>query len=132
MSPNGRWLAYEGDGSGRREIYVRAFPDAGTRTWQVSARGGIEPQWSADGRELFFLASDRTLMRAPVTAEGDFQAGTPTVLFQTELDSYGIPITGRNQYVAAPDGQRFLLKQSRPDAPPPSITVVMNWRALLK
>ena len=131
ISPNGRWLAYETDGSGRREISVRAFPD-GTRGSQVSMNGGIEPQWSADGRELFFLASDKNLMSVPVRTDGDFWAGTPVALFHTELDAYGIPINGRNQYVVSPDGQRFLLKQARADAPPPAITVVMNWRALLK
>ena len=131
LSPNGRWLAYETDGFGGREISVRAFPD-GAVTWQVSTNGGIEPQWSADGRELFFLASDRKLMSVRVRTDGDFQAGAPIPLFQTELDARGIPINGRNQYVVSPDGQRFLLKQARADAPPPAITVVMNWRALLK
>ena len=131
LSPNGRWLAYETDGAGRREIVVRAFPD-GTRTWQVSTNGGIEPQWSADGKELFFLAFDRKLMSVPVTTEGDFRPGAPVALFQTALDAYGIPINGRNQYVVSPDRQRFLLKQARPDAPPAAITVVMNWRSLVK
>jgi serine/threonine-protein kinase len=131
LSPNGRWLAYEADGSGKREILVRPFPE-GARTWQVSTNGGIEPQWSADGKELFFLAFDRKLMSVPVTTEGDFRPGVPGALFQTALDAYGIPISGHNQYVVSPDGQRFLLRQARTDAPPPAITVVMNWRALVK
>jgi DNA-binding winged helix-turn-helix (wHTH) protein/Tol biopolymer transport system component len=131
LSPDGRWLAYETDGSGRREISVRAFPD-GARVSQVSINGGIEPQWSANGKELFFLGSDKRLMSAPVQTAGEFRAGTPVALFETELDPYGIPINGRNQYVAAPDGQRFLLKQSRRDALPEPITVVVNWRSLLK
>jgi Tol biopolymer transport system component len=131
LSPNGRWLAYETDGSGGREISVRPFPD-GARTWQVSMNGGIDPQWSADGRELFFLASDRKLMSALVRTDGDFQAGTPVPLFQTQLDAQGIPINGRNQYVVSPDGQRFLLKQGHAEAPAEVITVVMNWRSLLK
>jgi len=131
LSPNGRWLAYEADGSGKREVLVRPFPN-GTRTWQVSTNGGIEPQWGADGKELFFLAFDRKLMSVPVTTEGDFRPGAPIALFQTALDAYGIPINGHNQYVASADGQRFLLRQARSDAPPPAITVVMNWRALVK
>jgi DNA-binding winged helix-turn-helix (wHTH) protein/Tol biopolymer transport system component len=131
LSPNGRWLAYEADQAGRPDILVRAFPD-GTRTWQVSTGGGIEPQWRADGKELFFLASNRKLMSAPVRTDGEFQPAAPVALFQTELDAYGIPISGRNQYVASPDGRRFLLKQTPPDAPPSAITVVMNWRAMVK
>jgi len=131
LSRNGRWLAYETDGSGKREILVRPFPD-GTRTWQVSTNGGIEPEWSADGSELFYLSFDRKLMSVPVTTEGDFRSGVPVALFQTALDAYGIPITGHNQYAASSDGQRFLLRQARTDASPPAITVVMNWRARVK
>jgi Tol biopolymer transport system component len=131
ISPDGRWLAYVSPASGRNEIYVRSFhDDAGT--WQVSSHGGIEPQWRGDGRELFFIGADQQLMTAPVTTERGFRAGTPTALFLTGLESSGLPIAGRNQYVAARDGQRFLIDQPRPEAAGSPVTLLVNWRAALK
>lgn len=129
ISPNGRWLAYETDASGRRDIYVRSFPESGGETWQISSQGGIEPHWRGDGRELFFLAADKSLMAVPVVTEGLFRAGTPRVLFSTDLDPVGLPVTGRNQYIATPDGQRFVMKQRGSDAV--SVVVVLNWPAAL-
>jgi Tol biopolymer transport system component len=130
VSPNGRWLAFEGDGAAGREIYVRALSGSPGRRWQVSTQGGIEPQWSADGRELFFVGRDKRLMSAPVSTDGAFQVGTPAPLFLTNLDANGIPITGRNQYVVTPNGEHFLMKYTPPDAPSAAITVVLNWREL--
>jgi eukaryotic-like serine/threonine-protein kinase len=111
ISPNGRWLAYESVAAGRREIYVRAFPNGNGTGVPVSSEGGIEPQWRGDGRELFFLGADDRLMAAAVSTEGAFRASTPTALFLTELDPVGLPIVGRNQYTVTPDGQRFLMNQ---------------------
>src|SRR5262249_41638003 len=91
ISPNGRWMAYVSDASGGYEVYVRSFPYGDGDRWQVSARGGIEPRWRADGRELFFIGADQQLMAVPVTTEGRFEAGTPTSLFATRLDPIGIP-----------------------------------------
>jgi Tol biopolymer transport system component len=132
ISPNGRWLTYVSDATGQREIYVRSFPNGAGGPWRVSSHGGIEPQWRDDGRELFFLGFDKRLMAVPVTTDGEFQAGTPTALFSTDLDPLGLPIVGRNQYVVTGDGQRFLINQPRPDAESSPVTVLINWQATLK
>jgi hypothetical protein len=95
-------------------------------------RGGIEPQWRADGQELFFIGLDKQLMAVPVTENTSLQVGPPMALFQTAVDTTGVGITGRNQFLAAADGKRFLIKQPRPDAPPAGIAVVLNWTVLLK
>ena len=131
ISPNGRWLAYESETAGRTEIFVRSFPDGAAETWQISSHGGIEPQWRRDGRELFFLAADQRLMAVSVETAGAFRANTPMALFKTALDPAGLPIAGRNQYLAAPDGQRFLINQPPSDAGSSPVTVVVNWPAAL-
>jgi hypothetical protein len=132
ISPNGRWLAYEAETSGRREIYVRSFPDGAGGSWQISSEGGIEPQWRGDGRELFFLGADKRMMAVPVTTDGAFRARTPMALFSTELDPLGLPITGRNQYQVAADGQRFLMNQPRGEGAPSPVTVLVNWPEAVK
>jgi Tol biopolymer transport system component len=132
ISPDGRWLTYVADTTGRPEIYVRSVPNGADGTWQVSAQGGIEPQWRGDGRELFFLGANQKLMAVPVMIDGAFRSGTPVALFSTDLDPNGLPITGRNQYLATADGQRFLINQPRRDAGPTPVTVLINWRATLK
>jgi hypothetical protein len=132
ISPNGRWLAYEAETSGRREIYVTSFPDGAGGSWQISSEGGIEPQWRGDGRELFFLGADKRMMAVPVTTDDAFRAGTPMALFSTELDPLGLPITGRNQYQVAADGQRFLINQLRGEGAPSPVTVLVNWPEAVK
>ena len=132
ISPNGRWMAYVSDTSGRNEVYVRSFPAGDVGPWRVSSHGGIDPRWRGDGRELFFIGADQELMAVPVVTEGDFRASTPTALFLTGLDPAGLGISGHNQYIAAADGTRFLLNQPRLDASPPPVTVVLNWPAGLK
>ena len=131
ISPNGRWLAYESETAGRTEIFVRSFPDGAAGTWQISSHGGIEPQWRRDGRELFFLGADQRLMAVPVETAREFRAERPMALFKTALDPAGLPIVGRNQYLPAPDGQRFLINQPPSDAGPSPVTVVVNWPAAL-
>jgi hypothetical protein len=125
-------MTYVSDASGRNEVYVRSFPPTESSPWQVSSSGGIDPQWRADGRELFFLGADRKLMAVAVTTEGRLEVGTPTALFKTGLDPTGLGISGRNQYVVSADGMRLLLNQPRPDAPPSPIVVVVNWQSALR
>jgi hypothetical protein len=132
ISPNGRWIAYGSDTSGRNEIYVRSFPNGDVGPWQISTRGGIEPQWRGDGQELFLIGADQQLMAVPVVTEGGFRAGTPTALFATGLDPEGLGISGRNQYAVTVDGQRFLLNQPRPDTASTPVIVLVNWPAALK
>ena len=77
ISPDGRWVAYQSDQSGRDEVYVQAVSGAGGK-WQISSAGGARPWWRRDGREIFYRASDQTLMAVPVSAGESFDAGTPS------------------------------------------------------
>ncbi len=129
FSPNGRYVAYASNETGRLEIYVQTFPEP-TGKWQVSTSGGAEPMWRRDGKELFYLTLDQKLMAVDVntTAPG-FGVGIPKELFQAHL----VPLSGwRNLYVASPDGQRFLMIVPANEAEPAPITVVANWPALLR
>lgn len=136
FSPNGRWVAYASNETGRYEIYVRPFPEGGG-TWQMSTAGGIYPRWRRDGAELFYIAPDNTLMAVPVRAGTDgrtFSPGSPVALFKTQL------ATGANvgiggfasapQYAVAADG-RFLMNVVASDVAVSPITLVLNWTALL-
>jgi eukaryotic-like serine/threonine-protein kinase len=128
FSPDGRYIAYTSSETGRDEIYVQTFPQH-LGKWQVSASGGSQPMWRRDGKELFYLKRDDTVMSVDVkTHAGDFQAGIPKPLFQVHL------ITGdwRNRYVVSPDGQKFLMLVRAGEDKPEPITVVVNWPALLK
>jgi serine/threonine protein kinase/Tol biopolymer transport system component len=127
ISPDGRWMAYASDLSGRYEIYVQDFP-AGVHRTPVSTGGGMQPQWRRDGRELYYVRADGMLMQVSVTPGTPFDAAAPTALFQTAFPTVLNPY--RTDYSAAPDGQRFLMKVPIKQ-PPPSITVVLNWPALL-
>ena len=125
FSPDGRYLAYVSDDSGRVEVYVRPFPE-GSGKWQVSANGGMHPRWRHDGRELFYV-EESTLMAVSVSTEQGFVLGQPQRLFESEdlrAGAYGGP-----QYDIAADGQRFLTTTPAEDenASPPTIRVVENW-----
>jgi Tol biopolymer transport system component len=127
LSPDGRWLAYVSNESGRRELYVRSFDGSGGRT-QVSAGGGDQPRWRRDGKELFFLADDGTIMAAAVTTGATFSVEPPQpLLIKTERD-----ITGaRYTYDVADLGKRFLVNRAFGADPAPAITVILNWQARL-
>jgi Tol biopolymer transport system component len=137
FSPDGRWLAYVSNESGRDEIYVQAFPDAGGK-WQISTSGGLQPRWRRDGQELFFVAPDNRLMAAPIrVAPGTkaLEAGAPVALFPTRLAT-GVNIVpagfqARAQYAVAADG-RFLMNVSADEGVTSPITIVQNWMVGLK
>jgi len=125
FAPNGEWLAYQSNESGRYEVSLRKFGSSGP-TIQISSDGGTQPRWRRDGRELFYLALDRQLMAVPVTFSPDAQdvkVGTPSRLFQTRI---GGPNTLQGEYLVSADGQRFLLDAPIRDVTPP-ITVILNW-----
>jgi Tol biopolymer transport system component len=124
LSPDGRWMAYRSNESGREEIYVQPFPPTGGK-WQVS-NGGGQPRWRRDGRELYYVAPDSSLMAVSIAAGPTFQAGVPKALFESRVEATGI----KYSYAIARDGQRFLLLIEEPKSP--AITVVINWTALLK
>lgn len=129
FSPNGRYVAYNSNETGREEVYVQTFPQQAGR-WEISTAGGIQPMWRRDGKELFFLTPDEKLMAVDVnTASAAFQAGIPRELFQPKL----VPTYyWRNIYVPALDGQRFLMITPVGQDTPEPITVVVNWPTLLK
>lgn len=120
-----RWVAYTSDETGREEVYVRDFP-VGARKWRVSTEGGHLPVWRRDGRELFYLAPDGTLMSAAVIPGHEFSAGTPHPLFNTELRLTPLRVYV-NQYAVSRDGRRFLLNRPVPEASRTAITAVVPW-----
>ncbi|MGH9852169.1 MAG: hypothetical protein ACREBD_20215, partial [Blastocatellia bacterium] len=127
LSPDGRWLAYISDVSGRYEVYVQSFPEGGGKR-QVSTGGGNHPRWRRDGRELFYYAANGKLMAAPVRSGESFEVGVAVSLFEFR--------TGANvvfaPYAVTGDGQRFLISavvETEPNAP---LTVVVNWAAGVK
>jgi Tol biopolymer transport system component len=121
FAPNGRWIAYTSNEAGQDEVYVRPFPQAGGK-FQISKSGGTRPTWRADGKELFFLALDGTMMTATINTSPQFEAGTPKRLFT----SVPLQFDGR-QYAVSRDGKRFLVNtlQQQPTTTP--LTVVVNW-----
>ena len=125
FSPDGRWVAYSSLESGRWEVYVVPFPGPGGK-WQLSTAGGTLPRWRGDGREVFYLAPDSSLMSVMVDgSESAFQVGEASRLFHAPVPS---PI-GYN-YVVSADGQRFLLNVSAERASP--VTIIDGWQALVK
>jgi DNA-binding winged helix-turn-helix (wHTH) protein/Tol biopolymer transport system component len=129
ISPDGRWIAYASDESGRWEVYVQAFPGLGAKR-AISAGGGSEPQWRRDGRELFYLSDDGVLMSVDVTPGEPLQVSRPTTLFRTPIPIAGEMYTRRNHYIPDADGRRFLLTAAS-DAQE-AITVLVNWTARLR
>jgi hypothetical protein len=124
LSPDGRWLAYSSDETGRYEVYVQSFREGGGRR-QVWNGGGASPRWRQDGRELFYYARDGKLMAASVRSSESLEVGTPVPLFEFRA---GTP-PGFAPYAVMADGQRFLINavvDTEPNAPQ---TVVVNWAA---
>jgi Tol biopolymer transport system component len=126
FSPDGRWFAYSSAESGKPEVYIQSFPPAGGK-WQVSTNGGAQPQWRRDGKELFYVATDRKLMAVDIKLGTSFEMGTPAALFQTQVAGFAAP----NRYAVSPDGQRFLINSTIQDASPTPLTVILNWTSSL-
>jgi hypothetical protein len=126
FSPDGRWVAYVSDESGKDEVYVTPFPVPNGK-WQISTAGGTFPKWRRDGTEIFYLAPDNKLMAAAVNGKGSsFEVGAVKPLFEERaLDPT------RNRFAVSADGQRFLLNTD-PQTTSSPITVVLNWAAGLK
>ena len=125
LSPDGRWLAYTSDESGRREIYVTTFPTASGK-WQISNGGGSHPVWSHDGSRLFFGNPYDAMLRSVEmrTSDSEIQPGTPQSLFSLSRISQGL------NWEVAPDG-RFLLSVT-PEQSSEPLVLVTNWTALLR
>ncbi len=133
FSPNGRWVAYTSNESGRLEVYVRPFQGPGAKI-QISADGGAHPVWARSGHELFF-ADDGKLMMVPVKTEGTFQAGTARLLFEGPYDFGGAADKGDDDvyrnYDVAPDGERFAVVQRDPNNAPIHVNLILNWTGQL-
>ncbi len=126
FSPDGNYIAYQSNESGRAEIYVHEFPEARNK-WQVSTEGGTEPFWRRDGREMFYRAGSQ-LMAVPVQSGATFTAGTPVPLFRTRFAT----ILMRGRYRPAPDGQRFLVLGALAREAEQPADVVLNWTSALQ
>jgi eukaryotic-like serine/threonine-protein kinase len=129
VSPDGRWLAYTSTELGRDEVFIQTFPQPGSLR-RVSVDGGVQPRWRRDGRELFYVASDQTLMSVVVKNPTTLELGQPSPLFRLN-DVFLGPTSTPTMYEVTPDGQRFLLPGPPSEAVAP-ITVVLNWTAALK
>jgi hypothetical protein len=127
FSPDGQWIAYESDETGRFEVYVRKFPGPSGK-WQISTDGGSEPQWSQDGSEIFYLDTAQNLVSVAVETGERFRAGLPEPLFEARL----YPRIQRNRYVVSADGERFLMMTSLESQSLPPTTVVVNWQESLR
>jgi dipeptidyl aminopeptidase/acylaminoacyl peptidase len=131
FSPDGKWVAYVSNESGRNEVYVAPFPGPGGKR-QVSTAGASQPasqpRWRRDGTEIFYIAADMKLMAAAVDGRGaSFEVGAVKPLFDTRA------ATGlRSTYAATADGQRFLINRAPEQTASAPITVVVNWAAGLR
>jgi eukaryotic-like serine/threonine-protein kinase len=129
FSPDGKWVAYASNESGKWEIYVTSFPDAGGK-WQISSSGGEQPRWQGDGKELFYLSLDGKMMAAPVTTGAHFDAGTPVVLFQG-TPRQPVLVYDLFVYDVSRDGQRFLINTQVKQGDSAPMSVILNWPAKL-
>ena len=136
ISPDGKWLAYQSDETGRPEIYVRPFPDVESGKWQISTSGGQEPHWRGDGKELYYRDTidslTSSIIAVPIETKTGFQAGAPALLF---TGSYTFP--AYPNYDVSADGQRFILLKlsGGPETGTPqqtNLVAVDNWFAELK
>jgi dipeptidyl aminopeptidase/acylaminoacyl peptidase len=129
FSPDGRWISYVSNESGKNEIYVRPFPVSPEQGGKIklSEGGGTSARWRRDGKELFYIASDTKMMAVDFRTTPSFKAGVPQPLFQTRIR----PGTGSFMWDASADGKRFLIATvaaEKSDA----ITIVTNWQATLR
>jgi Tol biopolymer transport system component len=128
FSPDGHWLAYVSDESGRYEVYVQPYPGPGGK-YQISTEGGREPAWNRNGKELFYRSGYK-MMAVDITTQNSFAAGRPRMLFEGRYEQAPVPF---DNYDVSPDGQRFLMiKPSEQAAAPTQINVVLNWFEELK
>jgi serine/threonine-protein kinase len=134
FSPDGRWLAYEANDSGRNEIYVRPYPDVNSGHWQVSTGGGTRPLWARSGQELVYVSPTGALMRVGVERGPSWAATTPTLLIKEGY--FTTPGNTGRTYDISPDGQRFLMVKegggTDQTATARQIIVVQHWTEELK
>jgi len=121
ISPDGRWVAYESDETGRSEIYVRSFPGTGRR-WRISHEGGMRPFWTRDGTEIVYLSASRKMMATAIDYEGnELEPGETTELFTP-----GSLVYPRTPYVS-PDGEQFIYPTIQSGSEQDVVTLIFNW-----
>jgi len=133
FSPDGHWVVYTSNETGIKEVYVQPFPMSSAGKWSVSNGGGNQPRWRRDGKELFYVAPDSTLMAVDVSSTGgNFKLGVPKALFKTSIlgGSGGGPASSWRW--DSPDGQRFLINSPVEEATATPVTIVLNWQTALK
>ncbi len=132
FSPGGRWIAYVTDESGRPEVYVAAFPGAGSKR-RVSVEGGWQPRWRRDGKELFYISADARVMAVPVRTGEGFEFGPPVPLFRLPSPpSSRLEAPLWDDYDVAPDGERFLVRVGVTSRETMPLTVALDWSAGLE
>jgi serine/threonine-protein kinase len=129
LSPDGRWLAYVSDETGRPELFIRPFPDVNSARFQVSTNGGVAPLWARDGRELFFLDGARGMVVVPVAPGGKLELGTRRTLFRLDEDIYPEARDYYTPYDISPDGSRFIMARRARDRNVAELPldVTLNW-----
>lgn len=127
LSPDGKWLAYVSNESGRSEVYVVPFGH-GSGKWQISADGGLWPRWRQDGKEIFFAALDFKMMAAEIVeTDATLSIGKVLPLFQMN------PVLGAGiAYDVTPDGKKFIVNSGTAQESTEPLTLVVNWTSLLK
>jgi hypothetical protein len=126
VSPDGRWIAYASNRSGRFEIEVSSFPEIGRR-YPVSTAGGGYPRWRADGRELYFLSPDSRLMAVNFATGSPPTIGTPSPLFEANLIAHPDRLNfAAYEYDVNADGSRFLINRML-TPPDPNLTIIVDW-----
>jgi serine/threonine protein kinase len=130
FSPNGKWIAYESNESGRFEIYVQPFPGPGGK-FQISSNGGVQPRWNKNGKEIFYVSLDSKMMAAPVKLSPHGQSletVTPAALFPVRIAGGLLPFAAnKQQYAVSSDGQRFLVNLAVDEGVASPITLILNW-----
>ncbi|HET8926075.1 MAG TPA: hypothetical protein VFN26_24025 [Candidatus Acidoferrum sp.] len=130
FSPDGHWIAYSSNESGRSEVYVQPFPGPGGK-WQISTEGGNWPVWARSGRELFYLNGSK-ITSVAVTTQPSFTASTPRLLADVPLQTASF-YAGNGEFDVSPDGQHFLFVKAREqNTLPAEVRVVLNWDEGLK
>jgi dipeptidyl aminopeptidase/acylaminoacyl peptidase len=126
ISPDGRWLAYASNESGRQEVYVQPFPGLDSK-WQISTAGGEEPRWSRDARQIFYSIGGK-MMAVDIETKAGFAPGNPSLLFDQPY-THGTQAAGSlTDYDVAPDGQHFvMLKPAEANFSGPQLHVIVNW-----
>jgi len=130
FSPDGKWVAYASNESGKFEVYVTSFPGAQGK-WQVSSAGGTQPRWRGDTKELFYIAPDGKMMAVPVSGGANFDAGVPAALFQAHAREF-FATSEQVSYDVTKDGQRFLINTQVKNVDTHPMSVILNWDADMK